>query len=115
MNRASSPPYVMAIDGGTESVRAAIFDLAGHRLASAARPYPTAFPRPGWAEQDPDQWWRALCAAVRDCLAQGAVPPGEIAALGLDATTCTLVALDGHGRPLRPALLWMDVRAAAQA
>ncbi len=111
----AAPPYLLSIDGGTESVRAGVFDLQGHLVASAARPYATDFPRAGWAEQDPDQWWSALCAAVRECLAQAAVEAGEIRGISLDATSCTLVALDKHGSHLRPALLWMDVRAAQQA
>jgi FGGY-family pentulose kinase len=119
MGSASLPPYLLSIDGGTESVRAAIFDLRGHLLASAAQAYATDFPRAGWAQQNPDQWWSALCTAVRECVAQGVaqgtVRAGEIRGISLDATSCTLVALDKNGSHLRPALLWMDVRAAPQA
>jgi len=115
VSRISSPPYVMAIDGGTESVRVAVIDLEGRVVATAAQTYNTTFPRSGWAEQDPDEWWRALVVATRACLARAEVRPDDIAGIGLDATTCTLVALRADGRHLRPALLWMDVRAAQQA
>jgi ribulokinase len=109
------PPYVISIDGGTESLRASIFDRFGHRLCSAACAYPTRFPQSGWAEQDPADWWRALVDAVHACLAQCPVPLENIQGICVDATTCTLVFLDYHFHPLRPALLWMDVRAADQA
>ncbi len=104
---------IFAIDGGTESVRVALFDLRGHLLATAAESYPTRYPDGGWAEQDPADWWTSLCRAARSCLQRA--PAGRVVALCADATTCTLLPLDAAGRPLRPALLWMDVRAAEQA
>jgi ribulokinase len=111
----TSPTYVISIDGGTESARVGIFDLAGNLLSLASQPYATDFPRAGWAEQDPEQWWSAIVAATRACLDQAPLDPRNIVGLSLDATTCTLVPLGADGRQLRPALLWMDVRAADQA
>jgi sugar (pentulose or hexulose) kinase len=105
----------MAIDGGTESVRVAVIDLEGRVVATAAQTYSTAFPRSGWAEQDPDEWWQALVTATHACLARADIRPADVAGIGLDATTCTLVSLGADGRHLRPALLWMDVRAVEQA
>ena len=110
-----SPTYVLSIHGGTESASVGLFDLSGNQLASAAHPYPTEFPRAGWAEQDPDQWWSAVVTATRACLGKASVEARHIIGLSLDATTCTLVALGPDGQQLRPALLWMDVRAADQA
>ncbi|HUV09155.1 MAG TPA: FGGY-family carbohydrate kinase [Spirochaetia bacterium] len=107
--------YIMAVDGGTESIRVGIFDFEGCLVSQASHAYPTTFPRSGWAEQDPEDWWSALITATRDALKAGSVPPDHIAAVCTDATTCTLVPLDLQGRHLRPALLWMDVRAADQA
>jgi len=109
------PPYLLGIDCGTQGVRAGLFDLEGRPLVYAAREYPVRFPKPGWAEQDPEDWWVALVAVVRDCLARSGVAPAEIAGLGLDHTSCTVLATDEDGTPLRPALLWMDVRAHEQA
>lgn len=108
-------PYVIGVDGGTESLRAAVFDLAGSPLASVAIPYPTRFPAPGRAEQDPREWWTALVASVRGAVAQAAVPAGAIKGVCLDTTCCSVVALDAAGEPLRPSLIWMDVRAHAEA
>lgn len=107
--------YVIGIDGGTESLRAHVFDLQGRSLGRGVAAYDTAFPAPGRAEQDPDDWWRALGEAVRGAVASAGITPAAISALCLDTTSCTVVALDGQGRPLRPALLWMDVRAAREA
>ncbi len=108
-------PYVIGVDGGTESLRAGVFDLAGTPLAFAASPYETTFPHPGWAEQDPADWWRALGEAVRGVVAEAGVAAADIAALALDTTCCSVVALDAAGQPLRPALIWMDVRSGRQA
>jgi FGGY-family pentulose kinase len=107
--------FVIGVDAGTEGLRAGIFDLAGSPVAFAATPYPTRFPQPSWAEQDPEDWWQALGASVRKALAEARLAPSDIAAIAVDTTCCSVVALDAAGRPLRPALIWMDVRAAAQA
>jgi ribulose kinase len=110
-----SETYVIGIDGGTESLRARVFDLSGRSLGDHAEGYATAFPEPGRAEQDPEDWWRACGAAVRGAVAASGVAPEAIAALACDTTSCTVVALDEDGAPLRPCLLWMDVRAHKEA
>ena len=107
--------YVLAIDGGTESVRVGLFDRSGRLMAKAAHSYGTAYPRSGWAEQDPDEWWAALASASRACLAAASISGKDVAGISAVATTCTLVPLGTDGRHVRPALLWMDVRAAQQA
>ncbi len=106
---------VLGIDAGTEAIKAGIFDNAGNLIASGSRNYKTYFPKPGWAEQDPDEWWAGLVGAVRDCLKAAPVPPEAMQGICADATTCTVIPLDAKGDPLRRALLWMDVRATEQA
>ena len=108
-------PYLLGIDFGTESCRAAVFDPAGRCLAAEATTYELEHPRPGWAEQDPNDWWSALVASVGKAMRAAEVGADSIAGLCADATTCTVVALDAAGRHLRPAIMWMDVRAADQA
>ena len=115
VTKSVSPPYVMCIDGGTESARVGVLDRSGNLLSVASHPYATRFPRAGWAEQDPSAWWGAVIKAARACLDGGPVKPRDVAGICLDATTCTLLPLDADGQHLRPALLWMDVRAAGQA
>jgi FGGY-family pentulose kinase len=108
-------PYVLGIDVGTESCRAGVIDLAGNLVAHAAEPYPTRHLHPGWAEQDPLDWWQALGRAAQAALAKAGAGRGDVIGLSADATTMTVVAANRAGVPLRPALLWMDVRAAGQA
>ena len=106
---------VVGIDGGTESLRATLFDLAGRRIASASSAYPTRFSPGARAEQDPEDWWTALGRAVRQVVSESGVAAHEVAALCPTTTCCTVVALDGAARPLRPAIIWMDVRAGREA
>jgi ribulokinase len=107
--------YVIGVDGGTESLRAFVFDLDGRALGSHATPYKTEFPEPSWAEQDPEDWWQALGASVKGALAKAGVAAQDALAMCVDTTCCSVVALDGEGGPLRPAMIWMDVRSAKQA
>lgn len=110
-----SAQYVIGIDGGTESIRVGLFDLQGRVVGMAAREYPLSHPRPGWAEQQPADWWRSLAAATREAVAAAGVAPSAIAGISLDTTSCTVVLADRQGTPLRPSIIWMDVRAADQA
>ena len=107
--------YLIGVDVGTQSVRSCLFDLDGAVVASATRPLATAFPKPAWAEQDPEEWWRGAVETLREILQSSRVDSAEIAALSYDCTACTVVALTEEGRPLRPALLWMDERAHLEA
>jgi FGGY-family pentulose kinase len=108
-------PYVLGLDAGTQSLRAALVDLTGRAVAYGVAPIDTVFPRPTWAEQDPNQWWTAAQSAVRQALAGAQAKPEQIAGIGLDCTACTVLACDSAGEPLRPALLWMDQRAFREA
>ena len=107
--------YVVGVDGGTESLRAFVFDLDGRSLGSHASPYKTEFPEPSWAEQNPEDWWQALGASVRGALAKANVAADAVIAICVDTTCCSVVTLDADGRPLRPAMIWMDVRSAREA
>ncbi len=108
-------PVIIGVDGGTESLRVAVFDLRGAELAVARAPYVTTFPAPGQAEQSPEDWWRALCKALPEAVRKSGVAKSAIRAIALDTTCCTVCFLDCDGAPLRPALLWMDVRASGEA
>jgi ribulokinase len=107
--------YVLGIDGGTESIRARVFDLEGRSLGDHAQAYLTEFPTPGHAEQDPEDWWSAAGIATRGAIDAAGVDPADISALACDTTSCTVVALDSDGVPVRPCLLWMDVRSHHEA
>ena len=107
--------YLIGVDVGTQSVRSCLFDLDGATVASATRPLTTTFPKPAWAEQDPEAWWRGAVETLQEVLQVSRVNPREIAALSYDCTACTVAALTEDGTPLRPALLWMDERAHTEA
>ena len=102
---------LLAIDHGTQSCRALLFDPAGTLLAKYRVPiepyYATA---PGLAEQDPDVFWNALCASVHGLLAQPGVQVESIAAVSLTTQRSTLLNVDENNKPLRPAIHWLDQR-----
>jgi ribulose kinase len=107
--------YFLTADGGTESLRVRIYDVEGTCVASHAEPYETTFAPGARAEQNPEDWWSSLCKASRACLAEAGLSGDQIEAMAYATTCCTVVALDKAGKPLRPALLWMDVRADQEA
>jgi xylulokinase len=100
-------PILVGIDVGTTGAKALAITATGGVVARAEAGYALSTPRPGWAEQDPDDWWRAAQAV----LAELRVEP---AAIGLSGQMHGLVALDSHDRVLRPAILWNDQRTAAE-
>ncbi len=106
---------LLGIDVGTTSAKAALFDLDGRLLAVGSAEYPLHHVRPGWVEQNPDDWWQAVCLAVRQACAAVPDAPERIAGLAVSAQAPTLIALDRAGQPLRPALIWMDRRAEVEA
>jgi FGGY-family pentulose kinase len=114
-SRGNRDAYLLGIDFGTESCRVGIFDLEGRPVAFEATVYALSHPRPGWAEQDPDEWWSALVASVRGAMDKAGISAEQVEGISHDATTMTMVAVDDAGQVLRPAIIWMDVRAADQA
>ena len=104
-------PYILAIDAGTQSVRALIFDLRGNLVDKVRVPIePYSSPRPGWAEQDPEYFWQALCEACQKLWRQTAIPKDAIAGAALTTQRSTLVNVNRDGKPLRPAIVWLDQR-----
>ncbi len=105
---------VLGIDAGTGGVRAGLFDLDGRPLGFHDQAYPTLYPRAGWAEQSPAAWWEALVIAVRGCLAASGVDGARVIGLAVDAP-CDILLADRDGAPLTDSIMWMDLRASAQA
>ncbi len=113
--RLSMPEYVLGIDVGTGGTRAVVVDESGHILASATEPHePFASPRIGWAEQHPEDWWRAAGIAVPKVLAEGNLRGNQISCVGLSGQMHGAVMLDSKGEVVRPALIWCDVRTEEQ-
>jgi len=102
---------ILAIDNGTQSVRALIFDLRGKLLAKQRVPiepyYSTA---PGLAEQDPEIFWQAVCKACQCLWSESGIPREALIGVALTTQRSTVINLDSSGQPLRPAIVWLDQR-----
>jgi FGGY-family pentulose kinase len=109
-----SNDFVLGIDAGTGSLRAGLFDLQGNPLGFYDQEYATHYPLAGWAEQHPDEWWSALVTAVRGCLAKSGVQGEHVIGLAIDAP-CDILLTNATGIPLTESIMWMDLRATAQA
>jgi len=105
---------VIGCDVGSQSLKGVLVDTEGANVADASASYELSFPQPGWAEQDPDDWLRALRAVVSALLERGGIAAADVGALGLASQVDGVVAVDARGRHLRPAIVWMDRRAEAQ-
>jgi len=98
----------LGLDIGTSGVKAVLVSPAGEVEATATASLSLDTPRPGWAEQDPEAWWQASLAAMRDVLARRRA--SEVAAVGISGQMHSSVFLDRSGAVIRPALLWCDGR-----
>src|ERR1700677_4694542 len=108
--------YLLGIDIGTGGTRALIIDAKGVVVASATEDHQSfASPQIGWAEQNPEDWWRACGIAVRKALANGNLRGEQIACVGLSGQMHGAVLLDEQNRVVRPALIWCDVRTEKQS
>ncbi len=109
MTDPGSPGVVVGLDVGTSAVKALALALDGSVLAGHEVAYPLSMPHPGWAEQDPDDWWRAAEEALAAVSGSS-----EVLGLGLSGQMHGLVALDSADRVIRPAILWNDQRTAVE-
>ena len=106
--------YLLAIDLGTSSCKAAVFDREGHVIDSASSAYSVYYPHTGWAEQDPEEWWAGICRALQQIWSNGKAAPQEIACVGVDGQSWSAVAIDQDGKCLTRNPIWMDTRAREQ-
>lgn len=104
---------VVGIDLGTSTAKVLVVAETGDVIGRARVGYRQYRPKPGWVEQSPDDWWRAVCQAVRESL--GEVDSRRVKAVGLSAQLNGVVLVDQDGQPLRNALIWLDQRASEQA
>jgi sugar (pentulose or hexulose) kinase len=106
---------LLGLDVGTTSVKAGLFDAAGLQLAADGREYRLSHPAPDHVEIDAEVWWSAAVEAVRSVMAAPGADPRAVAAMAVSSQGETVVAVDRAGRPLAPALVWLDNRAADEA
>lgn len=106
--------YLLGIDLGTSGVKSILFDCQGRQIAQETAEYPLYQPENGWAEQEPEDWWRAVCHSIREMLHTSRISPDSICGIGLSGQMHGVVPLDREGRVLRRAILWCDGRARSQ-
>jgi len=104
--------YLLGIDIGTSACKVTVFDQDGKVIANESGPYPTYYPQKGWVEQNPDEWWKAVCRVIRKILDKEEVVPDKIAGIGVDGQSWSAVCIDKEGNVLDNTPIWMDTRAA---
>jgi len=104
-------PYILVADLGTSATKAGVFTLEGKELASATVEYPAAYPQPTWAEQDANLWWEAALSSIKESLEKARVKPNAVKAVSISGQAPSCLPIDSDGKPLRPAIIWIDRRA----
>jgi xylulokinase len=107
--------YLLGHDVGTSGDKAVLITTDGKVVASDVEPYPTHYPKPLHAEQDPKEMWQAVCATTRRLLDKTGVPVKDILAMSFSTQMVNTILLDSHAKPLRPAISWLDGRAVEEA
>ena len=102
--------YLIGVDIGTSATKTVLFDETGKNLASASAEYPLYQPHIGWAEQAPQDWWRATAATIQKALNVSGVGASNISGVGLSGQMHGLVLLDKNNQVLRPSIIWCDQR-----
>lgn len=107
-------PVILSIDCGTQSLRALLFSEKGVLLDSSTISYaPCASPKPGWAEQDPELYWKSLCLATQELKDRSSDLFNAIKGVGIASQRGSMINVDAKGSPLRPAIIWLDQRKAS--
>ncbi len=106
--------YYLGIDIGTSGTKTLLVDSTGSVIAEANAEYPLHQPKPGWTEQDPEDWWNATVKTVRAVMKKSKVKPGDVKSIGLSGQMHGSVFLDKQDKVIRNALLWNDQRTAEQ-
>jgi len=107
--------YILAHDLGTSGNKATLFSLEGKLGASALYEYPVSYPHNGWVEQNPDDFWKAVCFSTSEILEKAKVSNTDVIAVSFSGQMMGCLLVDKNGRPLRPMIIWADTRAGQQA
>ncbi len=106
--------YLLGIDIGTSGTKTVLFDTLGNTVASDLSEYPMYQPHSGWAEQDPEDWWRAVYTTINNVILKSGVASSDIKGIGLSGQMHGAVLLDKDNRVLRKAIIWCDQRTAKE-
>ena len=102
---------LMGIDVGTSSCKVALFDTSGSVVSQSTKEYQVYYPAPGHVEQNPLEWWEAICHAVREVLQTASVDTSQIVGIGVDGQSWSAIPVDRQGNVLCNTPIWMDTRA----
>lgn len=103
--------YLLGIDIGTSACKIAVFNRQGEVIASGSSDYPVYYDKPGYAEQNPEEWWAAVSRTIQATLLKADIDKKEIAGIGVDGQSWSAIAIDKNGRVLTNTPIWMDTRA----
>jgi len=103
--------YLLGIDIGTSACKVALFTPDGQVAAQGNGDYKVYYPQPGWAEQNPEDWWQAVCSAIRVMLSESKINPSDISGIGIDGQSWSAIPVDRDGNVLCNTPIWMDTRA----
>ena len=106
--------YLLGIDFGGGASKATLLREDGEIVATNTTEYPTSYPEPGYAEQNPEDWVKATCENITGVLSKSGIMASEICAVSLDAATHTAVIMDEDFNVIRPAIYWTDTRSTAE-
>lgn len=102
---------LLGIDIGTSACKVALFEPSGKVLAQSNQGYPIYYPNPGWVEQNPEEWWAAICKGIREIIETAQIRPEQIAGVGIDGQSWSCIPVDRDGKCLHNTPIWMDIRA----
>jgi len=107
--------YVFAHDVGTSSVKSALVSPGGEIIGQASSPYGSSYPRPGWVEQDPQDYWNGIVLNTREILRVSGTDPARVLGMVFSTQAMGIIPLDGDNKPLMQNITWVDGRAQEQA
>jgi len=107
--------YYLGIDIGTSGTKTLVMNSRCKVLATATAEHPISAPKPGWSEQDPEDWWASTIKATRAAIRKAKIDGKKVAGIGFSGQMHGLVITDSAGKPLRPSIIWNDQRTAPQA
>ncbi|MCA9903956.1 MAG: hypothetical protein KC547_08870 [Anaerolineae bacterium] len=110
-----SNELLLGIDIGTTNAKAILATPDGKVVAQATESYGLLTPRPGWVEQNPEDWWQGVASVTRQVMAGSGAQPGQIKAIGLSGQGAGAVLIDAAGQPVHPGIIWMDARSEAES
>ncbi len=107
--------YLLAFDVGTTRTKAVLMAVDGGLIATASETYPVIYPRPHWAEQDQEEWWRAIGATCRDVFEKSGISAEKVIGMAFSTQMLNVICLDGESRVIGRSISWIDGRAADEA